>query len=430
MLFFRQTNLAYITPYLRKLNLKNQRFFMQATGTRTKEATAGHIVDTSKIGGEFTKITNGKAQFLKSRGDLFDQLYAKQQLKFAGLNKRDIKISLPDGQVMEGKTWFTTPLAIAERISKGLAQVVIGARVKYHTRDQGIGSQLAQCDEHEEVGHKSDATGWETVDVTRPFEGDCQLELLKFDSEAGKEIFWHSSSHILGLTLENGFGAHLTHGPPLDVGFFYDCYMGTNKITPDDYKAIELMASASAKANHPFERLILTKTEALQLFGENPFKVQLITNKIPEGAETTAYKCGNLIDLCTGPHLPNTGKIKAFKVMKSSSCYWLSNPSGDSLQRVYGVSFPKKDLLDEYVKIQEELAKRDHRNLGIQQKLFNFNPLSPGSAFWSGNGARIYAKLQDFMLNQYKCRGYTNVITPNIYKKALWKTSGHYFKYR
>jgi len=206
--------------------------------------------------------------------------------------------------------------------------------------------------------------------------------------------------------------------------------MGDNKIDADSYKKIEDKATEVAKKDYAFERLVCTKEDALVLFGNNPFKVALIKSKIPDGAMTTAYKCGNLIDLCTGPHVPRTGCIKAFKVMKNSASYWLGKQQSDSLQRVYGVAFPNDKKLKEHVKMLAELEERNHRNLGTQQKLFYFNKLSPGSAFWTGDGARIYQKLQELMLNEYKYRGFTNVITPNMYKKALWKQSGHYFKYR
>jgi threonyl-tRNA synthetase len=174
----------------------------------------------------------------------------------------------------------------------------------------------------------------------------------------------------------------------------------------------------------------LNKSEALELFSENPFKVQLIKNKIPENGKTTAYKCGNLIDLCMGPHLISTGIAKAFKVTKNSSCYWLGNANNDSLQRVYGVTFPSLKEMEEYVKRKAEEEKRDHRNIGKQQDLFMFHNLSPGSCFFYPHGAYVYNKLVDFVRKEYSLRGFTEVISPNIYNLRLWKTSGHYKNYK
>lgn len=166
------------------------------------------------------------------------------------------------------------------------------------------------------------------------------------------------------------------------------------------------------------------------MFKYNPFKTQLIKSKIPDNGLTSAYRCGTLIDLCTGPHLPSADKIKGFKVTKNSSAYWLGNKNNDDLQRVYAIAFPKQSELDEYIKIQEELAKRDHRNIGPQQQLFNFTELSPGCALFEAHGTVIYTRLIDLMRSEYKLRGYNEVISPNIYNSELWMKSGHYFKYK
>jgi len=184
------------------------------------------------------------------------------------------------------------------------------------------------------------------------------------------------------------------------------------------------------KQQQTFHRLILTKEQALELFRHNPFKVSLISNKIAEGGKVTAYKCGDLIDLCTGPHVPSTKMIKAFKVMKNSSAYWLGDAANDSLQRVYGISFPSKKELDEYIHFKEEAEKRDHRAVGRQQKLFDTNEWSPGSAFFYPHGAIVYNKLIDIMRREYKVRGYQEVIAPNIFNLSMWKTSGHYQAYK
>jgi threonyl-tRNA synthetase len=235
---------------------------------------------------------------------------------------------------------------------------------------------------------------------------------------------------LLGQSLENTFGAWLCHGPPLEEGFFYDSFLGNYKVSQADYDKIEKEIKRYAQEKQPYERILLTKQEALDMFKYNPFKTQLIQSKIPENGYTSAYRCGNLIDLCTGPHLPSADRIKGFKVLKNSAAYWLGNKNNDDLQRVYAISFPKQSELDEYVKIQEELAKRDHRNIGPQQNLFNFTDLSPGCALFEPHGTVIYNRLVELMRGEYKLRGYNEVISPNIYNSELWMKSGHYFKYK
>lgn len=175
--------------------------------------------------------------------------------------------------------------------------------------------------------------------------------------------------------------------------------------------------------------MILTKQEALDLLQDNPFKVQLINAKIKDDQLTSAYRVGDFVDLCTGPHVNNAQKLKAFKLESNSSSYWLGNQSLDSLQRVYAVSFPSKEMLKDYVTIKEELKKRDHRIIGEQQKLFMLNPMAPGCIFFLPHGTRIFNRLQQLMRKQYFLRGYTEVNTPTMFKNELWKTSGHFFKY-
>lgn len=155
-----------------------------------------------------------------------------------------------------------------------------------------------------------------------------------------------------------------------------------------------------------FQRLILTKQEALELFKANPFKLQLIAGKIADDMKVTAYKCGDLIDLCTGPHIPSTKMIKAFKIMKNSAAYWLGKATNDSLNRVYGISFPSKKEMDEYIHLKEEAERRDHRLIGKQQKLFDIHELSPGCAFFYPHGTHIYNKLMNLIREQYRVRGF------------------------
>ena len=271
---------------------------------------------------------------------------------------------------------------------------------------------------------------WELYDCFRPLEGDCELKLLTFEDPEGKMVFWHSSAHILGESMEREFGCHLCHGPPTDSGFFYDAYCGSHVLNQDHYKTIEEAAKKVVGEKQTFHRIILTKEEALRLFAYNPFKVQLIQTKIPDGGKVTAYKNGDLVDLCTGPHVPVTGRVKVFKVMKNSSAYWLGKANNDTLQRIYGVTFPSKKELDDHITIIEEAAKRDHRIIGKQQHLFSHHMLSPGCGFWYPHGAKIYNKLIELIRNEYRVRGYNEVITPNMFNLKLWKTSGHYKNYK
>ena len=155
----------------------------------------------------------------------------------------------------------------------------------------------------------------------------CQLQLLKFDEPQGKEAFWHSSAHILGQALESTCGARLTHGPPTDAGFFYDSYMGENAVTADMKAGLEKKAKAIIDQKQPFERVVVTKEQCLELFKANPFKLAMIKGKLPDGSSTTVYRCGPFVDLCKGPHLPSTGKVKAFALTKASSALWLGSRS-------------------------------------------------------------------------------------------------------
>jgi len=252
-----------------------------------------------------------------------------------------------------------------------------------------------------------------------------------FESKEGKHVFWHSSAHVLGTAMELEYGANLCIGPPLeDGGFYYDCEMGNNKVTPEDFKALENTVQQVVSQKHPFDRLVLTKEEALEMFKHNPFKIEIIKNKVPDGQTCTAYRCGPFVDLCKGPHIPSTGKIKAMRVTKNASAYWLGKPENPSLQRVYGISFPDKERLEKHMEFLRLAAERDHRKIGQDQKLFFFHDLSPGSCFFLPHGARIYNTLIEFIRSEYRKRGFTEVVTPNVFNVDLWKISGHYENYK
>jgi threonyl-tRNA synthetase len=268
-------------------------------------------------------------------------------------------------------------------------------------------------------------------DLTRPLEGSCKLELLQFEDPKANEAFWHSSAHLLGAALELLYGGHLCVGPPLETGFYYDIFVGKAKLNESNFKEIDETIAQLVKKSEKFERLVMTKEEALEVFAENPFKVQLISTKIPDGALTSAYRSGGLIDLCRGPHVPNTGCIKQMMCTKNSSAYWLGKAEYDSLQRIYGVSFPDEKSMKAYKKMLEEAAERDHRTIGTRQELYFFHAqVSPGSCFWMPMGARIYNTLCAFIRREYTIRGFQEVISPNIYADHLFKISGHYQNYK
>ncbi|CAN6477601.1 unnamed protein product [Victoria cruziana] len=275
---------------------------------------------------------------------------------------------------------------------------------------------------------KVNGTLW---DMTRPLEGDCQVELFKFDSNEGRDTFWHSSAHILGESLEREYGCKLCIGPctTRGEGFYYDAFYSGLTLNEGHFDLIKLQAMKAVAEKQPFERIEVSRKQALELFAENNFKVEII-NDLPEDKTITVYRCGPLVDLCRGPHIPNTSFVKAFTCLKASSSYWRGDSTRESLQRVYGISFPDQKLLKEYLTKLEEAKKYDHRIVGLNQELFFFHPLSPGSCFFLPNGTRIYNKLMEFVRAEYRERGYEEVLSPNIYNMQLWETSGHAANYK
>ena len=205
--------------------------------------------------------------------------------------------------------------------------------------------------------------------------------------------------------------------------------MGDQTVSQEDLPKIERVMQKVAKEKAPFQRLTITKANLAKMFKENDFKQRLIRDKVK--TETTqVYRCGDLIDLCRGPHVTHTGKIKSLAVTKNASAYWLADADNEVLQRVYAISFPDKKLLSQWKKVQELAAQRDHRRLGVQQDLFFFHELSPGSAFFLPKGAFLYNSLMDFIREQYRVRGFQEVVTPNIFNAKLWETSGHWQHYK
>eukprot|EP00375_Theileria_parva_P003792 XP_766478.1 threonyl-tRNA synthetase [Theileria parva strain Muguga] len=376
----------------------------------------------------FNLQTNPK--FIKDRLELFNTLYQKQQQKLKERENLDISLVLvtDDGEVsLSGKSFLTTPYNVLYALDKKRAKKAVVAKVLYENK---LSESFADVDEDNSENSTSE---WVLWDMHRPFEDSCKVEFLDFNSEQGQHVYWHSSAHILGSALETCFGGFLTIGPALSSGFYYDVYLGNNSVKPEDVKPLLSHVEALTNLNSPFERLVCTKEEALELMKYNPFKVQLIKNKVPDGENTVCYRCGDFVDLCRGPHIPTTSMVRAnsFDVTKISSSYWLSNAKSDTLQRVYGISFPEKEQLKMYKHRIEEAKQRDHRTIGTDLKLFYFDTVhSPGSCFWLPNGAKIYNRLVEFMRDNYRIRGYQEVITPNIFSCDLWKQSGHYDNYK
>uniref|UniRef100_A0A8C3LST9 threonine--tRNA ligase n=1 Tax=Chrysolophus pictus TaxID=9089 RepID=A0A8C3LST9_CHRPC len=265
-------------------------------------------------------------------------------------------------------------------------------------------------------------------DLDRPLEEDCTLELLKFEDEEAQAVYWHSSAHIMGEAMERIYGGCLCYGPPIENGFYYDMFLEDGGVSSNDFSALETLCKKIMKEKQPFERLEVKKETLLEMFKYNKFKCRILNEKV-NTPTTTVYRCGPLIDLCRGPHVRHTGKIKSIKIHKNSSTYWEGKADMESLQRIYGISFPDAKMLKEWEKFQEEAKNRDHRKIGRDQELFFFHELSPGSCFFLPKGAYIYNTLIEFIRSEYRKRGFQEVVTPNIFNSKLWMTSGHWQHY-
>lgn len=380
-----------------------QKVTMSEKGEKKAKVKKEKGVDGGAEGGPLE--LNPPPQFISHRIEVFDKLKAKYDTEIASKPREPITITLADGSIKQGTSWETTPADIAKGISNSLLKRTVVAKLN------GDPEQL-----------------W---DLERPLEKDCKLELLSFDDELGKKVFWHSSAHILGEASERRFGCSLCIGPPIDSGFYYEMGLpGGAAVQQSDWKPLETLVSQIVKEKQPFQRLVLSKEDLLEMFKDNKYKQYIIKDKIKDGEFTTVYRNGPLIDLCRGPHVPNTGRIETFAIMKNSASYFLGNKDNDSLQRIYGVSFPDKKQMAEHKKFLEEAAKRDHRKIGKEQELFFFHELSPGSAMWLPHGARIYNTLVAFIKEQYWKRDYNEVMSPNMYNSELWKISGHWDYYK
>lgn len=310
-----------------------------------------------------------------------------------------IKITLPDGSVKEF-TSGVTPHEVALSISEGLARNVISASF-------------------------NDTV----VETTTPLTTDGSLILYTWNDAKGKQAFWHSTSHVMAQALQELYsGIKLTIGPAIENGFYYDVDFGEHKITDADFKKIEDRILEISKEKHDFKMRSASKAEALELYKDNPYKTELIENL--EDGTITFCDHSTFTDLCRGGHIPNTGIIKAVKILNIAGAYWRGDEKNKQLTRVYGISFPKQKDLTEYLQLLEEAKRRDHRKLGKELELFHFSQrVGQGLPLWLPKGAALRDRLEQFLRKAQKKAGYEQVVTPHIGHKELYVTSGHYAKY-
>ncbi len=264
------------------------------------------------------------------------------------------------------------------------------------------------------------------VDLSEKVQKDSEIKIITFDSQEGKEVFWHSTSHVMAQAVQNLFpGVKLAIGPPIKDGFYYD--FDTQKpFEPEDLARIELRMKEIVKQNHPFIRKELGKSEAEEIFkqkGEN-YKLEILSEL--EGDKVVLYQHDDFVDLCRGPHLPSTGVIKSFKLLSVAGAYWRGSEKNPMLQRIYGISFPTKDELDQYLKRIEEMKRRDHRVLGKELELFSISDeIGPGLVLWHPKGAQIRKIIEDFWVEEHQKHDYQLIYTPHVARLHLWEKSGH-----
>ena len=314
-----------------------------------------------------------------------------------------IKITLPDGSVLEREAGVTG-YEIAESISPRLAADVLACGVN-----------------------------GETMELNRPITEDAELVLYKWDDEQAKHTFWHTSAHLLAEALQELYpGIQFGFGPAIENGFYYDVLLPDGKqISEADFATIEEKMKELAAKKEPVVRREVSKAEALKAFAADgqTFKCEHIDQDLEDGTITT-YTQGRFTDLCRGPHLVNTGDIKVVKLTSVAGCFWRGDAARESMQRLYGISFPKKKMLDEYLLMLEEAKKRDHRKIGKEMELFMFSErVGKGLPIWLPKGTDLRLRLQEMLRKIQKQYGYQEVITPNIGGKNLYMTSGHWDHY-
>jgi threonyl-tRNA synthetase len=315
-----------------------------------------------------------------------------------------VSVTLPDGTVKEYPDG-TTALQVAESISKGLARVAVAAKV--------------------------DGAVW---DFHRPLPSKCSLRIVKEDEPDGLDVIRHSAAHIMAGAVKRIYGdvVKFAYGPPVEDGFYYDMEFPEGvKVSEDDLARIEAECRRIVEADYPFERKDLPKEQVLKLMQDagQGYKVQTIQENIQEPT-ASIYTDGDFTDLCEGPHVPSTGRVRAIKLTKVAGAFWKGDQKNRMLVRLYGTAWHSPKALDEYLKRIEEAKKRDHRKLGQDLELFMFHDWSPGAVFFLPRGAVVYNELQAFIREEYRRRGFQEVVTPQLYNKALWQSSGHWDHYR
>lgn len=313
----------------------------------------------------------------------------------------NINITLPDGTVKQYSQGITAT-EIATSISEGLARNVLAAKVNGKVQDANLA-------------------------ITE----DAELQLLTWNNDEGKNTFWHSSAHLMAEAVETLYpGVKFWVGPALENGFYYDIDTNGKAISQDDFKKIEDLMLELARQKNDYERIPISKKEAVEFFEQkgDEYKLDLISGL--EDGSITLYKQGNFTDLCRGPHIPNTGFIKAVKIMNVAGAYFKGDQNNKQLTRLYGISFPKKKELDDYLLMLEEAKKRDHRKLGQELEIFAFSEkVGKGLPLWLPKGAMLRERLENFLKRAQLKAGYLPVVTPHIGSKALYETSGHWEKY-
>ncbi len=312
-----------------------------------------------------------------------------------------IKVELKDGSILEVEQGSSV-LDVAKKISEGLARMATAGKVN-----------------------------GEVVDIRFELKEDSKLEILTFDSDIdGKKAYWHTTSHIMAQAVKRLWpDTKLAIGPAIDEGFYYD-FDSSESFNDEDMVKIEEEMKKIIKEDLPIERFTLPKDEALKLMADEPYKVELI-NDLAEGEEISFYKQGEFTDLCAGPHLQSTGKVKAVKLLSNSGAYWRGSEKNKMLQRIYAVSFPKASQLEEFIKLQEEAKERDHRKIGKDLKLFMTHKLvGAGLPMYLPNGATIRRTLERYIQDKELALGYWHVYTPSLANVDLYKTSGHWDHYK
>ena len=270
----------------------------------------------------------------------------------------------------------------------------------------------------------------EVCDLRTVLNEDCTLEILTFEDEGGKHAFWHTAAHVMAQAVQHLFpGAHFGIGPALENGWYYDI-KADRPLTTGDFEAIEAEMKKIVKEDLPLEKRVITVEEGREIFAGQTYKLELLEEYAAKGWELTVYKQGDFTDLCAGPHLMSTGAIKAVKLTKVAAAYWRGDASRDSLDRLYGIAFPKASGLEEYLKLMEEAAKRDHRRLGKELELFTLLEEGPGFPFFLPKGMVLKNTLIDFWRQIHREAGYQEISTPMMLNRSLWERSGHWDHYK